>query len=335
LKKLGYNGMRLLPLIKLLFFYQVDFFKQIFQWFLTLMGKYFNIAVAAFMALAMTGCGSGGEQAGNPNPSSSPTPSSAPTSPAASQPFNNPVVAAKPGSQAPDTIVGTPNLIQTTNATERLLVVSKAGSERDPFAQITPPYPTVSNNTEERKSVPVLPGVPTGNSGNSGSRVAVVVSKSKTRSQVLTTSTRVPYIPYIPRRKITTVASIKRGFTPVLPKIMPQVVPNTSLIAVLPPAMQPELAKGVVVTGVVMVGRTPQAIIKVPTEPTSRYVQAGDRLSGGLLVKRIEMNEGSDPIVIFEQFGIEVARMVGEGATSPATTAGNNSAPATNTPAGV
>jgi hypothetical protein len=299
------------------------------------MGKNFNIAVAAFMALAMTGCASGDDQASNPNPSSSPTPSSAPTSPAVSQPFNNPVVAAKSGSQAPETIVGTPNLIQTTNATERLLVVSKAGSERDPFAQITPPYPTVSNSTEERKSVPVLPGVPTGNSrnsGNSGNPVAVVVAKSIPKSRVLTASTRSPYIP---RPKVTTVARVNRGFTPVLPKIMPQVVPNTSLIAVLPPAMQPELAKGVVVTGVVMVGRTPQAIIKVPTEPTSRYVQAGDRLGSGLLVKRIEMNEGSDPIVIFEQFGIEVARMVGEGATSPATTAGNNSAPATNTPAGV
>jgi hypothetical protein len=133
------------------------------------------------------------------------------------------------------------------------------------------------------------------------------------------------------------VAKANSGFTPVLPKIMPQVVPNTSLTSVLPPAAQPELAKGVVVTGVVMVGRTPQAIIKVPTDPTSRYVQAGDRLGGGLLVKRIEMNEGSDPIVIFEQFGIEVARMVGEGATGAATTASADSTtptPTTNVPTG-
>ena len=106
-----------------------------------------------------------------------------------------------------------------------------------------------------------------------------------------------------------------RGFTPVLPRVMPQVVPNPTLVSVLPPTPQPELARVVAVTGVIMVGRDPQAIIKVPTEPTSRYVQAGDRLSSGLLVKRIEMNEGSDPVVIFEQFGIEVARMVGEGAT--------------------
>jgi hypothetical protein len=68
----------------------------------------------------------------------------------------------------------------------------------------------------------------------------------------------------------------------------------------------------VIVTGVVLVGQQPQAIIKVPSEVTSRYVRAGQRLSDDLLVKRIEMNEGSNPIVILEQYGIEVARMVGE-----------------------
>ena len=61
-----------------------------------------------------------------------------------------------------------------------------------------------------------------------------------------------------------------------------------------------------------LIGQKPQAIIKVPTEDTSRYVQAGQRLASGLLIKRIEMNEGSNPIVIIEQYGIEVAIMVGE-----------------------
>jgi hypothetical protein len=314
------------------------------------MGKYSNIAVAAVMALAITGCTSEGDQASNPNPTSTATPSTTPASPSASQPFNNPVVAGKQQSQSPATIVGTPNLIQTTNPTERLLVVSKGGTERDPFAQITPPLPKVPSETQG-KLVPVVSGVPTPSS------VVVVASKTKVRSAVLTSSTRKPYIPpsYVAQRKAGTVVAQRKaitvaargkaitvakagsGFTPVLPKIMPQVVPNTSLISVLPPAAQPELAKGVVVTGVVMVGRTPQAIIKVPTEATSRYVQSGDRLGGGLLVKRIEMNEGSDPIVIFEQFGIEVARMVGEGATGSATTASADSttpAPASNIPTG-
>lgn len=40
------------------------------------------------------------------------------------------------------------------------------------------------------------------------------------------------------------------------------------------------------------------------------------RLANGVLVKRIEMNQGYNPIVILEQYGIEVAKMVGEGAVN-------------------
>ncbi len=95
----------------------------------------------------------------------------------------------------------------------------------------------------------------------------------------------------------------------------------------MPPAAQPELARAVIVTGVVLISKEPQAIIKVPDEPTSRYVQAGQRLANGVLIKRIEMNGGSNPIVILEQFGIEVAKMVGEGpvnSTPSATSANGN-----------
>ncbi len=114
----------------------------------------------------------------------------------------------------------------------------------------------------------------------------------------------------------------------VVPKVMPGVIPQPDLTSVLPPPPQPKLAQAVLVSGVIQVGNQPQAIIKVPSEPTSRYVQAGQRLASGLLVKRIEMNEGSEPIVILEQYGIEVARMVGEapmGAIEPTTVSTSNS----------
>jgi hypothetical protein len=66
------------------------------------------------------------------------------------------------------------------------------------------------------------------------------------------------------------------------------------------------------VSGVVMVGGAPQAIVKAPNEETSRHVRVGQRISNGqVLVKRIEMNGGTDPIVIFEENGVEVARAVG------------------------
>jgi hypothetical protein len=159
------------------------------------------------------------------------------------------------------------------------------------------------------------------------------------RSAVISSRIQVPAVGTrkIPRTAIAKLPKPNRGFIPVLPRVMPQVVPNPSLVSVLPPTPQPELARAVFVSGIVSVGREPQAIIKVPNEPTSRYVQAGDRISNGLLVKRIEMNEGSDPIVIFEQFGIEVARMVGEGPVAPSTTASAEGAvppPPSNVPTG-
>jgi hypothetical protein len=85
-----------------------------------------------------------------------------------------------------------------------------------------------------------------------------------------------------------------------------------SPIASLPPMPDPALAKAVEVTGVVVVAGVPQAIVQAPNEASSRYVQAGQRLSNGqVLVKRIEMHGSSDPVVILEQNGVEVSKTVG------------------------
>ncbi|GAP97320.1 hypothetical protein [Leptolyngbya sp. NIES-2104] len=101
------------------------------------------------------------------------------------------------------------------------------------------------------------------------------------------------------------------------PRTTPKPEPK-SPIKSLPPLPDPTLAKAVQVTGVIVVGGVPQAIVQAPNESTSRYVQVGQRISNGqVLVKRIEMNGGSDPIVILEQNGVEVARAVGSPA-SPA-----------------
>jgi hypothetical protein len=289
------------------------------------MGRYSNIAVAAIMVMAIAGCSSdSGQQASNPTstPGATPTPSAttAAVNPSTSttpttQPFNNPVIA---GKQPPGGVVAiaNPNLIQPTDATQRFIAISKGRT--DPFAQIISP--------------PLVRVVTTGNVGIIPRRPVPVVSPLQTvairpqnpfrpRSAVISSRIQVPATRKIPRTAIAKLPKPNRGYIAVLPRVIPQVVPNPSLVSVLPPTPQPELARAVFVSGVVSVGREPQAIIKVPNEPTSRYVQAGDRISNGLLVKRIEMNEGSDPIVIFEQFGIEVARMVGEGAAAPSTTA--------------
>jgi len=298
------------------------------------MGRYSNIAVSAIMVMAIAGCSSdSGQQASNPTstPGATSTPSattaanpSTSTTPVV-QPFNNPVIA---GKQQPGSVVAiaNPNLIQPTDATQRFIAISKGRT--DPFAQIVSPpmvrvvatgMTTGNVGIPPRRPVPVVPPLP------SGVQTVSIRPQNpfRPRSAVISSRIQVPVTRKIPRTAIAIAKLPKpnRGFTPVLPRLMPQVVPNPSLVSVLPPTPQPELARAVFVSGVVSAGREPQAIIKVPNEPTSRYVQAGDRLSNGLLVKRIEMNEGSDPIVIFEQFGIEVARMVGEGAAAPSTTA--------------
>ena len=92
-------------------------------------------------------------------------------------------------------------------------------------------------------------------------------------------------------------------------------------IPVIPPPPPPpstDLATGTEVSGVVKVGNETQVIVKVPNEPTSRYVKIGQRLSNGqVLVKRVDLKEGADPIVILEQNGVEVAKAVGEKPPTP------------------
>jgi hypothetical protein len=81
----------------------------------------------------------------------------------------------------------------------------------------------------------------------------------------------------------------------------------------LPRLPEPDLARAVSITGVVQIGDSTQAIVKAPNETSSRYVKPGDRISNGqILIKRIDMNEGPTPIVVLEQYGIEVPLRVGD-----------------------
>ncbi|MEG4009053.1 hypothetical protein QUA41_24615 [Microcoleus sp. Pol11C1] len=89
--------------------------------------------------------------------------------------------------------------------------------------------------------------------------------------------------------------------------------PPPPVIPVVPPPPSTDLATGTEVSGVVKVGNETQVIVKVPNEPTSRYVKVGQRLSNGqVLVKRVDLKQGADPIVILEENGVEVAKAVGE-----------------------
>ncbi|MCP6757637.1 MAG: hypothetical protein NHB32_02435 [Fischerella sp. CENA71] len=265
------------------------------------MGINLKILIAAISVLAIASCASEGEQQSiTPD-----TPAKTQKPPAPS--FNNPVVPPK----ATSITSASASLIQPTNVKARIDIVSKG--RNDPFAQIVGQLPLgVANSTMEMRPVPKLLPLPITNTGSkltatrTAQKSSVVLpaklNKSKNNINKATSNKNLPKL------------------TPVLPKVIPPVVPEQRLASVLPPPPQPDLAKAVFVSGVVMVGNQPQAIIKVPNEPTSRYVQAGQRLANGVLIKRIEMNEGSEPIIILEQYGIEVTRMVGEApASSPST----------------
>ncbi|MHC5935576.1 hypothetical protein [Nostoc sp.] len=273
------------------------------------MGRNLKITIVAILTLAITGCGSEDtQQAINPTP----IPKIAAKLPPSAQSFKNPVIPDKQVSQVTPASV---NLIQSTNATERApLIVLSSKNRSDPFAQLFGQMVPGMLQTSG-KPVPVVPKLPTASlPGRKLPTPSIALNPKKNN------------ISSVPKPK-----KVNPILTSVLPKVLPQVVSNPTLVSVLPLPAQPNLARAVLVTGVVLISKEPQAIIKVPDEPTSRYVQAGQRLADGVLVKRIEMNQGYNPIVILEQYGIEVARMVGEGAVNSTPSA----APASGNPVSV
>ncbi|MEE3717755.1 hypothetical protein V2H45_13520 [Tumidithrix elongata RA019] len=89
--------------------------------------------------------------------------------------------------------------------------------------------------------------------------------------------------------------------------VVPKVVVSTP--RPLPP--RTEEAEAVNVLGTIEMAGTRFAILTAPGDTTSRYVKAGQRIAGGLvLVKRIEMSYGT-PFVVLQQSGVEVTRAVG------------------------
>ncbi|MBG1264225.1 hypothetical protein [Nostoc commune] len=277
------------------------------------MGRNLKITIAAILTLAIAGCASEDTpQAINPTP----IPKIAAKSPPANQSFKNPVIPAKEVSQVTPASVG---LIQSTNATERIPLVQVSKDRTDPFTQLFGQIVPGMLQTSG-KPVPVVPKLPT---------ASLPARKLPTPSIAL--NPKKTNVSSVPKSSVPKPKKVNPILTSVLPKVLPQVVSNPTLVSVLPLPAQPDLARAVLVTGVVLISKEPQAIIKVPDEPTSRYVQAGQRLADGVLVKRIEMNQGYNPIVILEQYGIEVAKMVGEGAVNSTPSA----APASGNPVSV
>lgn len=244
-----------------------------------------EIAFVGMVTLTMHGCGfqADTQQSSAATPSA---PQVAQKQPA--EPFTKPPMLPPQPEQSVATLA--PSFIQSTDGDQRAKQVQKG--RQDPFAGLfvqTPPNvvtTVVPHRTVVAQRISPVPGKP-----QKPQRVAVRLSSP------------------------SPVVNIGNpGSQPTQEPTKPSLEAPTSSEPVLPPAPpQPDLARAVAVTGVIQVGDEPEAIVKVPNETTSRYVKIGQRLANGqVLVKRIEINEGADPVVILEQYGAEVARAVGE-----------------------
>jgi hypothetical protein len=251
----------------------------------------------------MSGCSTGDDASSSSSPSPSVAQSSVNQGSTATQSFSKPLVAEKNATKS-NSRARVAGLLQSTEPLERARQVqariNKKG-QKDPFSGLPPvlsfnlpasnaPSQSPSNGLPSLPAFPVapevlpsFPTVATASSGGTASRGSAT-------------------------RGTASGGTASRGLSPSNP--------GKSAIAALPPLPLPTLAEAVEVSGVIVVSGVPQAIVKAPNESTSRYVGAGQRLSNGqILVKRIEMNRGSDPIVVLEQNGVEVSRGVGEKAT--------------------
>ncbi len=274
--------------------------------------------IAGALAIGLTSCG--GEDANtssspSPSPSANATASASPSaSPAAASSFSSGTVVAQKGKDGKDAKGkdgkgkdgkpkdpnSIPGLVKSTDPSERAkLVQSSIKSEK-------------SDRIDPFSSLPPLIAFSTPRVAGTGLSPDKSVSGDK--------SSAVPELPKFPEIKFPDMPK-GSGKTPISPNRAPSSPANPSGplnpkapagIPVMPPIPQPTLARQVEVTGVVKIGGTVQAIVKAPNEPTSRYVGIGQRLSNGqILVKRIELNPGSDPVVILEENGIEVSVAVG------------------------
>lgn len=94
----------------------------------------------------------------------------------------------------------------------------------------------------------------------------------------------------------------------------------------VPPAL-PELAKEVVIFGVIQTDGTPQIIVKAPNEQFTRYVAPGQLIANGQVrVKRIDGLGSPAPVVVLEEWGREVYKQVGEGIPEPPASSGKAAA---------
>ncbi len=290
------------------------------------MNKPAVMALIGTMALFLGSCGGDAPSttAQSPSPGASPSASASPgASPTASptaksQPFTapqQPLIA-----QQPAPVVAVPGLVQGTNPDERLKETTKG--RKDPFA-LLPVQPKIEVSPSS------LPGKPSVKKPGLPSLPNPAARRPPVLPALPQSPTKKPAIASVPSRvpKPTTVSGVPKPTTasgtpkpttasgtpkPTTASGTPKPTTAPSFKPELPTIPEPELARSIEVTGVVQVGGVTQVIVKLPNSSSPFYVPVGTRIANSqLLVKRVEMN-GNVPVIIFEQYGIEVAKRVGD-----------------------
>lgn len=162
---------------------------------------------------------------------------------------------------------------------------------------------------------PGTPGTP-GTQGRGGTRTPGTVGTPRgagvttPKPQSVGLRRSLPTLPSLPIAQVPDLPAIPN--TPTPPSWRDPNPPPPPVQPFVPPPPSTDLAQGMEVTGVLQVGGQTKIILKAPAEPTSRYVNVGQRVSNGqVLVKRVKFDTGGEPIVIFEQNGVEIAKSIG------------------------
>lgn len=252
-----------------------------------------------------------------PSPGASPAPGATKTATAKAQPAGQ----AKTGSS-----LAASGLIEPTNAAERAkqtqsqidqakrtggstVIVNGQSTGSDPFAGLPPKLEKPKTDAQPVRSLPSVPQA---------------IGPSRVPSPMLPTPIS-PAASFPPRPR----AVASRPTPSRSPQAAPtsgtsgggSPTPTVAASPAPPPPPSTDNANGVEVSGVVTTGNTTQIILKAADEPTARYVQVGQRVSGGrVLVKRVNL-QSDDPVVVLEENGVEVPKVVGQkpiGAQNPA-----------------
>ena len=185
--------------------------------------------------------------------------------------FKDPMLEAPP--------IMTADLIQSTDPSARAQAVSR--SRVDPFGTLLIPLaPEPIELPEETRT--------SANTNASTTSGNVTINPSSNPSTASTPANSTP---------------------PPAVQVRKEPVIEPSPIAKAPPIPKLVIAPTVAVSGIVLLGNTPYAIVRAGNAP-ERYVKVGDRIgNGSVTIKRID-TLAYEPKVIFEENGIEVAKPV-------------------------